>query len=465
MIYEISSISDMVSGTTLSISIPTEDLDKKALHTIQMDKPDFILPFRYRAIEGQAEFVYQVGNHNKLQYMAGERNSKEYTELWASAIAPLCDCGDWFMKPYSFILDVNHLYFDKNKNAVKYVYIPSMRDCCDNNELKKMLMDFSGKITVTDSSIENKILRAIMTDFSPKAFLQILKTCTAANLSVGKLPAVLEQHIYQKIEEPAISEQLTANQDVFSLPEHGGIPQKGEGDNLSDDIIISFPADSAPMERKRTSKKEKKASREKPREKPKANESEKDERREKDREMLRKSSENKLSLFNKKTLPQHEDTMRIENVASIDAKPPLPPHQESYQISMPSYLAVVEPDSTTQSISHDSDGAWLRLVGSPSLPALIVVLIEEGEVFTIGRYDAAKGRAQSSLEFDRMTKAVSRRHAAIERCAEGYNLIDLSSSAGTFLDGHKLPANTPCKLQSGCRISFGNCGADYVWEQ
>jgi len=60
---------------------------------------------------------------------------------------------------------------------------------------------------------------------------------------------------------------------------------------------------------------------------------------------------------------------------------------------------------------------------------------------------------------------VSRRHAALERNADIYSIIDLSSSAGTYINGHKLPPNTPFELVNGYRVSFGNCGADYVWEQ
>ena len=110
-------------------------------------------------------------------------------------------------------------------------------------------------------------------------------------------------------------------------------------------------------------------------------------------------------------------------------------------------------------------GTWLRLVGSASLPQAIDVAIADGEVFTIGRFDTAAGRQQSSFEFEKKTKAVSRRHAAIERRMDEYSLIDLASSAGSFIDGQRIPQNTPCKLEAGCRVSFGNCGADYVWEQ
>ena len=118
----------------------------------------------------------------------------------------------------------------------------------------------------------------------------------------------------------------------------------------------------------------------------------------------------------------------------------------------------------TENISDTLDGTGLRYVGNSLLPQFIKVKIEEGEIFTIGRFDATAGKQKSSFEFDKKTKAVSRRHAVIERETDGYKIVDLSSSAGTFVNERKIPPNTPFALEAGIRVSFGNCGANYVWE-
>ena len=60
---------------------------------------------------------------------------------------------------------------------------------------------------------------------------------------------------------------------------------------------------------------------------------------------------------------------------------------------------------------------------------------------------------------------MSRRHAAIEREESGYFLMDLASSAGTFVNGQKLIPNVPQALENGCRVSFGTGGADYIWNE
>ena len=44
-------------------------------------------------------------------------------------------------------------------------------------------------------------------------------------------------------------------------------------------------------------------------------------------------------------------------------------------------------------------------------------------------------------------------------------LVDLASSAGTFVDGERLIPNVPRPLASGNRISFGTGGADYIWNE
>ena len=89
-----------------------------------------------------------------------------------------------------------------------------------------------------------------------------------------------------------------------------------------------------------------------------------------------------------------------------------------------------------------------------------------GLPFTIGRFDVSVGMRQSSFEFDKQTEAVSRHHAAIEQGMDGVcQITDLSSSAGTFINGKRLTPNVPHPLLRGDRISFGTCGADYIWEE
>ena len=175
MVYEIESKNDFSAGASLIVRLPEEDLDKSALYTILSERPDFILPLRYRSIEGQIEIVYQVGLLRPLQDFPDTCPAKECTDMWAKILNPFLECGDWFMKPYSFLLDTKYLFFDSDKKTVCYVYIPSIRDSCGYEDLRVMAAEVAGIVTADDVSLENKILRMIMRDFNPKDFLRNLK--------------------------------------------------------------------------------------------------------------------------------------------------------------------------------------------------------------------------------------------------------------------------------------------------
>jgi|GEM_PF-4164299 len=122
-----------------------------------------------------------------------------------------------------------------------------------------------------------------------------------------------------------------------------------------------------------------------------------------------------------------------------------------------------ETDMTGSPAAYVQADENLRLVGLAGLPDTIP-LIFTGPSFVIGRFDISVGRKQCDFEFAKSTKAVSRRHAAIERAEQGTVIIDLHSRAGVFVNGNRLTPGEPYPLNHGDRISFGNAGADYVFE-
>ena len=480
MIYDIQSKSDFLTGATLTVLIPEEELDRKALYTIQADMPCFILPFRSRSVDGKMELVYQIGRYSKLQYVAGTRRPREYAQMWTGVLDPLVNCGDWFMKPYSFALSAEYLYYDKDKNSIRYVYIPTLSDCADYGDMKEMAAEVSKLIPVTDAALENRVLKAIMKNFNPQEFLKMLRAYMEEDLSAETPPrppvepgvrgaphmiqasyaphtqqamyAPLAMHTPQAMQSPnathaSCQPQAAQSPNAMhtSYPPHAAqspnipvtsyppgappalnapqahvLPQAHMPPHTSPtapgDVFINVPTN------RMFSKKNK------------------------------GSKENKDNRENK-------ESMKSEK-SHITAPPPARPAVNEE----PVYTIPEEINDATQSIETAAVGARLSYVGRGQLPPVIYVPIKQGEVFTVGRFDAAVGRAQSSFEFEKKTKAVSRRHAAIEHCAEGFRIIDLTSSAGTFLNGKKLPPNTPVGLEHGCRVSFGNSGADYIWE-
>jgi len=126
-------------------------------------------------------------------------------------------------------------------------------------------------------------------------------------------------------------------------------------------------------------------------------------------------------------------------------------------------LTDVSGPSFDEKISARANAA-LRRVGLAGLPDIIPLVLTVGRPFVIGRFDVAIGQRRCDFEFGKATKGVSRRHASMERTARGTVLTDLHSSAGTFVNGNRIPQGESLLVEHGDRLAFGNAGADYVFE-
>jgi hypothetical protein len=107
--------------------------------------------------------------------------------------------------------------------------------------------------------------------------------------------------------------------------------------------------------------------------------------------------------------------------------------------------------------------ANLRYVGAGGMPKNISLSLGQ-RPFTIGRHDIILARRQNDFEFPPDTRAVSRRHAAMELTDQGFVVTDLGSRVGTFVNGFLIAPGTPFKISPGDRIAFGNGGAEYEFE-
>lgn len=85
---------------------------------------------------------------------------------------------------------------------------------------------------------------------------------------------------------------------------------------------------------------------------------------------------------------------------------------------------------------------------------LEVVLEKE---FIIGRL--VEGTEEKVIDltlYDAFALGVSRRHLMIQRTATGYEVIDLASRNGTWVDDLRLPPQSPFPVKSGSQIRLGN---------
>ena len=477
--YEIQSKSDFQSGATLTVRIPEEELDKKALYTILAEQPEFLLPFRHIIVDGQIEFTFQVGNRSKLTYLSGNKSPAEYADLWFRILHPLLNCDDWFMDPYSFVLKPEYLYCDTADKSIYFVYIPSKRACSDYEELKGMVTEVAKQNHVTDVTLENKVVWALQ-DFSLAEFLQMLRPYRGYAAQDGAPGGGAPVPQYQQapaaapppppqyaapVQQPA-AQPLQAQQPAQPAPKKFGrkqepaqpvqtpAPQPAPPPMPSgrpDDISIDIPFDGKERKKEKAQKEPAPKKEKEPKE--------------------------KSGFLGRKQQPQQE----IMQGAAAQSQQYATPSQQApnvapqYQQAPPVYSApspqtyAPQPggydDGATQiDLREAAGGPRFRYVGNGTHPGLIQVPAAGG-IFSIGRYDPSAGPGQNSFEFEKDTKAVSRRHAVIERNAEGFVLVDLNSSAGTFVNGQKMTPNTPYKLEKGCRVSFGYSGADYIWEE
>jgi len=436
MTYDIQMKNDISTGAVLVVRFPEDDIDKKALYTIQSDQPDFLIPFFLRNVDGYAECTYQLGARSELRHRFGSHPAKEYVKLWTRVLQPLLDCEDWFLKPTSFVLDANYLYVDRIGTSISYIYVPSKVDCVETGALKEMVSELSNRNSTDDQRLENQVWRALAQDFQPRNFLQMLSDASFSPVPLPRRESVEYQRGHV---QPNNAQRVAFSQEVSpaqaAAPVSNPAPKSGSGD-----IVISIADQQKPQPKKARwfgSKKE-------------------------DKKADKKAE--KKGFFGGKSKKKQED---IVLGAAGEPAPYVPPKQPYSPNQVPLPVPAEEDNGETRILTEcDGGSTYLRLVGDGSLPRAIPVSIQPGYGFTIGRFDVSVGQKQSDFEFDKGTKAVSRHHAVIERSESGeYFIKDLVSSAGTFLNGDRLTPNMSYPLSRNDKISFGTCGADYVWEE
>ena len=453
MIYEIQSKHALSTGAMLVIRIPEAEFDCKAFYTLQKDWPPFLLPFHCHNIDGQVECTYQLGSRTKLQYRFGTRTPKEYVEFWKQLLQPMLDCDDWFLRPYAFVMDTQYLYVERDGKTISYLYVPSMRDFQTGDVLTQFVSELAQQNPATDPKLENKTLRAIMENFNPRTFLEMLQdACPSVQPIIQTPPVVRVPPEVQMPVLPPESGSMPSGQFEKEVPMQQPVPSSLMADG---DIQIDLHGDKDRKKGNPDKKKTKKTGID----------------GKKSGLFGRGNKEAKQERASEKKARGAKKGARKEVIMGAGAPSPVSPKPSVPNSVVFTPAPAVPTGSLSEKFSDATEigcelgATGLCLVGNPILPKIISVDIEPGQTFTIGRFDVSLGYRQSSFEFDNKTKAVSRHHAVIQRNAQGYWIEDLASTAGTFVDGGRLQPNVPVLLERGCRVSFGTGGADYIWEE
>lgn len=86
------------------------------------------------------------------------------------------------------------------------------------------------------------------------------------------------------------------------------------------------------------------------------------------------------------------------------------------------------------------------------------IAMREDQAFILGRVSSEIKRREPLIdltELDALELGISRTHAMIRRSKGGYQIIDLESSNGTWLENQRLIPKQPYPLDSGDRIRLG----------
>lgn len=86
------------------------------------------------------------------------------------------------------------------------------------------------------------------------------------------------------------------------------------------------------------------------------------------------------------------------------------------------------------------------------------ITMQEEKAFILGRVSTEVKTREPLIdltELDALELGVSRVHAMIRRTKDGYQIIDLDSSNGTWLENQRLVPRQPYPLDSGDRVRLG----------
>lgn len=99
-----------------------------------------------------------------------------------------------------------------------------------------------------------------------------------------------------------------------------------------------------------------------------------------------------------------------------------------------------------------SEGVAIFILGQ-STP--IEILLEKE--FIIGRSaEAAEEKLVDLTSYDAYALGVSRRHLMVRRAGNGYEVVDLDSRNGTWVNEQSLVPQSPVAVKSGAQIRLGN---------
>ncbi len=103
-------------------------------------------------------------------------------------------------------------------------------------------------------------------------------------------------------------------------------------------------------------------------------------------------------------------------------------------------------------MEEPSEGIAIYLLG-----LLHPIEIRLENIFIIGRLvDPKQEKVVDLTRYNAFILGVSRRHLMVRRTGDGYEVMDLDSTNGTWVNGQRLEPQLPFAVISGQQIRLGN---------
>lgn len=463
-------MSSYMGKNMVNLTIENEgELDRIACKVLKNDCPPFVAPFSEVEINGKTILRYDVGKLVGLSYFSSKLSRPEFLKLWGALLAPLTDCGDWFMRYDAFCFDPQYVFLDRHTLEVFYLYLPLVSAVATNSDIKALFTGLMERCELTDGQ---------------QLQIELYKFFARSEFSVAELRDIIDRNrggtapVQQAFTQPV-------QQPVYPTPPVTPPPAGAPAYTpVQQPVAYSAPVapiaptaeQSRPLTAEEAFEQEllnsmngvKGAKEKKPIKAGKPPKEEKAPKPPKEHKPL-------FGGFGKKDpKPVKTGTPMVsasveELLTPVGGREVIRGAAAQYSAPPPQHYAPTPTagDDVTELLDGDnhSGGAFLYLASPASahnLPQRFELDFSRGAV-SVGRFDTGKGVRQSDVEFAPTVKSVSRSQARIEKQGEQFFLIDLGSTNGTYLNGVRLAPSMPTAIKSGDCVGFSDKGVDYIF--
>lgn len=472
----------------------SQTIDPIALEVMKQDCPDFLLPIKTMERDEDTEMRYELSSGIRLKYINQKMVKKDFIALMIGMLTPYKICNDWFLDYHNLYLDAQNIFVDRDYQSVKYVYVPVEEYRQEDSAVISFFEDFIVKTELSDDPGYTMNLFRILKG-SNANLVTLLNYIQQGGAGMGSSAGgsvtaapVREQNISSIPANNPGSQQVSGQPNVSGPAAHvqptapaqpvvpvqpnatatgswgaksniSGTANEAQKSNVESDnkkgsnfgdinpvnnIMAGLGGAFDDEENKKKKKKEK---------------------------LVKEKSGGQLfgGLFGGKSKntaePQNNPVMAHETVnnsaksnVGVAANKPanISPMNNMVQMGVGQNMGLGD-DRTIilESDSGNPDRLYLSLYEGAigyNCPQLIEINLVDG-IATIGRADK-NGMAQTTYSFDASLIFISRMHARIEKVNDGWQIIDLDSKGGTFLNGQKLVPNMAYPLMPGDILTF-----------